>query len=383
MTARAVLLIQSPAMPDDEYEQAQKRLREAAELRKRLAEEAAAEHEAAAKAAAEEEDEEEDEEDEKADDTRFMSADAKLTHLPLHWAIITLCVCMGISFLINQVDGERMRQALTFAKDKGQLSEEDADLAERGITTYEKRQEYQRKLKNLRERRTELAHRARHILEGSEHHEDEEQSKVEKLADMPLTVDDFREYMQEKAGDRWERWRNTVTAIALVIGGLGLVVAAFMVRIAGAVVMGAVGAISGYVIGLDPLICLGAGAAGALIGSLLAPRLLLASIYSNAMFAGLIVGGIAGGGSVYLGSGSEGLGLMGLGVGALFGAMVALKFARQFYLCSVLANTAGLASFMLWVVWGEQFPYFSQITFAGLMIVDGLLTSLYHKVRYR
>lgn len=369
-------------MPDDEYEQAQKRLREAAELRKRLAEEAAAEHEAAAQQAADAAEEEE-EEDDKADDTRFMSADAKLTHLPLHWAIITLCVCVAISFLINQVDGERMRQALTFAKEKGQITEDDADLAERGISTYEKRQEYQKKLRTLRERRTELADRARHMLEGSDHHEDEEKSKVEKLADMPLTVDDFREYLQHKAADRWEQWRNTVTAIALIIGGLGLVVAAFMVRIAGAVALGAVGAISCYVMGLDPLICLGTGAVGALIGSLLAPRLLLASIYSNAMFAGLIVGGIAGGGSIFLGSGSEALGLLGLGVGAHFGAMVALKFARQFYLCSVLANTAGLASFMLWVVWGEQFPYFSQITFGGLMVIDGLLTRLYHKVRYR
>jgi hypothetical protein len=368
-------------MPEDEYEQAQKRLREAAELRKRLAEEAAAEHDAAARAAAEEAEEEE-EEDDKADDTRFMSADAKLTHLPLHWAIITLLVCMGISYLINQVDGERMRQALTFAKDKGQLSEDDADLAERGITTYEKRQEYQKKLKNLRERRSELAHRARHILESSEHHDEEEQSKVEKLADMPLTVDDFREYLEQKSGDRWGHYRNIATAFALVLGGLGLVVAAYMVRIAGAVLLGAVGAISSFVLGLDPLICIGVGLGGALIGSFLAPRLLLASIYSNAMFAGLIVGGIAGGGSIYLGSNSEALALLGLGVGALFGAMIALKFARQFYLCSVLANTAGMASFILWVVWGEPLPYFNQITFGGLMIVDGLLTRLYHKVRY-
>ncbi|MCC6150722.1 MAG: hypothetical protein IT461_10775 [Planctomycetes bacterium] len=372
-------------MPDDEYEQAQKRLREAAELRKRLADEAAAEHEAAARAATEETEEEaaaEEEEDDKADDTRFMSADAKLTHLPLHWAIITLCVCLGISFLINQVDGERMRQALTYAKDKGQLSQDDADLAERGISTYEKRQEYQKKLRGLRERRSELADRARHILEGSEHHEEEEKSGVEKLADMPLTIDDIREYLQEKTGSNWERYRNIATAFALVLGGLGLVVAAYMVRIAGAVLLGAVGATSSFVFGLDPMISIGVGLVGALIGSFLAPRLLLASIYSNAMFAGVIVGGIAGGGSIYLGSGSEGLALLGLGVGALLGAMIALKFARQFYLCSVLANTAGLASFVLWVVWGEQFPYFSQITFGGLMVVDGLLTRLYHKVRY-
>ncbi len=367
-------------MPDNEYEAAQKRLREAAELRKRLADEAAAEREAEQEA---EEEAEEEEKDERVDNTRYMSADAKLTHLRLHWALFTLLVCMGISFLINQVDGERMRQALSYAQDKGEISKDDKDLAERGISTFEKRKQYQEKMKELRSKRGELAHRARHILEGSEHEEGEDKSKVEKLADMPLTVDDFREYLQDRSGDRWEQYRNIATAFAIILGGLGLVVAAFMVRIAGAVALGAVGATTGFIFGMDPLIILGLGAGGALIGMWMAPRLLLASIYSNAMFAGLIVGGMAGGGSIYLGSGSEWLALMGLGVGALFGAMVALKFARQFYLCSVLANTAGMASFILWLVWGEQFAYFNQITFGGLMIVDGVLTRLYHKVRYR
>lgn len=371
-------------MPDDEYEAAQRRLREAAELRKRLADEAAAEREERERVEAEEAEEaEEEEKDERVDNTRYMSADAKLTHLRLHWALITLLVCMGISFLINQVDGERMRQALNFAQEKGEISKDDKDLAERGISTFEQRKKYQDKMKDLRSKRKDLAHRARHILENSEHHETEDQSKVEKLADMPLTMDDFRQYLEQQSGDRWEQYRNIATAFAIILGGLGLVVAAFMVRIAGAVALGAVGATTGFIFGMDPLIIGGMGLFGALIGMWMAPRLLLASIYSNAMFAGLIVGGMAGGGSIYLGTGSEWLALMGLGVGALFGAMVALKFARQFYLCSVLANTAGMASFILWLVWGEQFPYFNQITFGGLMILDGLLTRLYHKVRYR
>jgi hypothetical protein len=114
----------------------------------------------------------------------------------------------------------------------------------------------------------------------------------------------------------------------------------------------------------------------------LAPRMLLASIYSNALFAGLIIGGVALGGGVYLGTSDEVYGLLSLGVGALFGAMVALKFARQFYLCSVLANAAGMGSFILLVVWGERFEFFSQITFGGLMIVDAVLTRIYHRVRY-
>ncbi len=199
---------------------------------------------------------------------------------------------------------------------------------------------------------------------------------------MPLTLEAFRDWLQQKAGPNWERWRNSATAVALVIGGLGLVVAAFMVRIAGALALGLVGAVSGFVIGLDVMFVAGLGLIGAVIGMILAPRLLLASIYSNAMLAGIVVGGLAAGGATYLGTQSDGLGLAGLGLGAMFGAMVALKFARQFYLCSVLANTAGLASFILLLVWGEAFPFFSQVTFGGLMLTDGLLTRLYHKIRY-
>ncbi|KAA0216410.1 hypothetical protein EDM80_04370 [bacterium] len=377
-------------MSDDEREQARQHLRQAEELRARMAAELRAEQ-ARAEAETSDLDEEDAEEADAGDsapghdrstDTRILSPEAKLTHLPVIWALLTILLCMSLSYLVNQVDGERMRQALRFAQDKGELSQDDADLAEKGISTFEQRERYQKKLRELRAKRRELADRTRHLLEGSEHHDDEEQTRLDKLADMPLTLEAFRDWLQQKAGPDWDRWRNSATAVALVIGGLGLVVAAFMVRIAGALALGLVGAVSGFAIGGDVMWVAGLGLLGAIIGMILAPRLLLASIYSNAMLAGIVVGGLAAGGATYLGTQSEGLGLAGLGLGALFGAMVALKFGRQFYLCSVLANTAGLASFILLLVWGEAFPYFSQVTFGGLMLADGLLTRLYHKIRY-
>jgi uncharacterized membrane protein len=373
-------------MPDDEYQAAQNRLREAAELRKRLADEAAAEREEREREEAEEAEEaEEEEKDAKSDNTRFMSADAKLTHLRLHWAILTLLVCMGISYLINQVDGENMRKAIEVAKEHGELSEEDAKLAEKGLTTFEQRDEMREKFKKLKlkKRQRQLADKARHILDGTEHQKDEEKPLYQTFFSRGITGEELREWMEEKSGDKWVQYRNAASAVAVIIGGLGLVVAAFMVRIAGALFLGALGAISCFIVGLDPMFVAGGGLVGALLGSFLAPRMLLASIYSNALMAGLIIGGIAGGGAIYMGSANELLALLGLGVGALFGAMVALKFARQIYLCSVLANTAGMAMLILWVVWGEQFPYFTQITFGGLMIIDAVLTRLYHKVRYR
>lgn len=375
-------------MTDEEREQARQHLRQTEELRERMAAELRAEQERAARESSDPgEGEEADSGDsgpshDRSTDTRILSPEAKLTHLPVIWALLTILLCMSLSYLVNQVDGERMRQALHFAQEKGELSQEDTDLAEKGISTFEQRERYQKKLRELRAKRRELADRTRHLLEGSEHHDDEEQTRLDKLADMPLTLEAFRDWLQQKAGPDWERWRNSATAVALVIGGLGLVVAAFMVRIAGALALGLVGAVSGFVIGLDVMFVAGLGLIGAVIGMILAPRLLLASIYSNAMLAGIVVGGLAAGGATYLGTQSEGLGLAGLGLGAMFGAMVALKFARQFYLCSVLANTAGLASFILLLVWGEAFPFFSQVTFGGLMLTDGLLTRLYHKIRY-
>ncbi len=371
-----------PPSDTNEYAAAQKRLREAAELRKQLADEALAESEAEAEAA---EAAEEEAEAEKRDNTRFMSADRKLTHLPLHWAFLTLLVCMGLSFLANQVDGERMRQALSYAQDKGHIAKDDKDLAERGVTTFEQRKVYQEKLREINAKRAkhkELAHKARHILEASEHADEEEESKLEQLAEMPLTVEDFREWMEQKAGPQWSTYRNSATAIALVIGGLGLVVAAFMVRIAGAVALGLVGGVFGFFLGLDPLIIGAVALGGAVMGMWLAPRMLLASIYSNALLAGLIVGGAGSAGAVYIGTGEQWWALAALGLGALFGAMIAWKFARQFYLCSVLANTAGMGMFILWLFWGEAFPYFTQVTFGGLMITDGILTRLYQVVRY-
>lgn len=85
------------------------------------------------------------------------------------------------------------------------------------------------------------------------------------------------------------------TAIALN-RRTGPAAAAFMVRIAGAVALGWLAVCS--VLGLDPLI-IGAVALGrAVMGMWLAPRMLLASIYSNALLAGLIVGGAGSAGSV-------------------------------------------------------------------------------------
>ena len=122
--------------------------------------------------------------------------------------------------------------------------------------------------------------------------------------------------------------------------------------------------------------------AGALVGAWLAPKLLLANMLFNVTIAGFVLGGTTVGGGVYLATGNELYSIFGLGIGLVLGALIGFRYARQLFLSAVLANSAGFATLVLWLAWGELFPHFWPVTFGGLMICDAVATRIYHRVRW-
>ena len=297
-----------------------------------------------------------------------LPAAAKLTDLPMKWVLITLLVCIGVSELAQRVERKHL---LDTARDSGLLKEEEIEQAEDANELINERERIRTRIEELQERRRKF---------------DELQEKVDgetqEEADVPLTLESLRARLRSLAGDQYENYRRFATLIALLIGGLGLILLAVFVRALAAALIGGTAAAATFLLQVEPWIMWTSAGAGALIGAWLAPRLLLANMLFNVTLAGLILGGTTFGGGVYLATGNELYSIFGLGVGLVVGALIGFKYARQLFLSAVLANSAGFATLVLWLAWGELFPHFWPVTFGGLMIFDAVATRIYHRVRW-
>lgn len=304
-------------------------------------------------------------------DTSSLPVAAQLTRLPLKWIAITLLVCAGVAHLAQRVEN---RHLLDAAQKQGWVSKEQREQADDAQELYRQREDIQRRLSELKERRRKLQET---MDRGGEPPPEEKD-----LTDAPLTLEALRAEIRERAGDSFDNYRRLGTAVALAFGGLGLILLALFVRVLWAAILGGAAFGATFLMGLEPWIMWSATGAGALLGAWLGPRLLVAGMYSNATLAGLVLGAVAGGGGVYLGTGHELGALLATGAGAIGGAVLGFKFARPLFLSSVLANCAGTATSLLWLLWGDLFPHFWPLTFAGLVVVDGVATRLYHRLRW-
>lgn len=304
------------------------------------------------------------------DDT--LPAAAKLTDLPLKWVLLTLIICIGIGELAQRVERKHLIDA---ARDSGIVAEKDAETADEVDRLARDREEIQKRIRELREKRESI----RNPLED-EPKEPEENAEEEPR--IPLTLESLRAEVRRLAGDRYDGYRRFVTAVALLSGAFGLILMAVFVRLLAAAVLGGIAGGAAFFLDVEPWVMWTAAGAGAGLGALIAPRLLLANMLFNVAIVGLVVGGVALGGGVYLGTGEELYAIFGLGIGMVAGALLGLKFARPLFLSAVLANAAGFATLLLWLLWGELYPHFWPVTFGGLMIIDAVATRIYHKVRW-
>lgn len=305
-------------------------------------------------------------------DTSSLPVAAQLTRLPLKWIVITLLVCAATAHLAQRVEN---RHLLDAAQKQGWVDEEQRKQADDAQELVRQREDIQRRMAELKERRRKL----QETLErgGAPPPGDEKD-----ITDVPLTLEALRAEIRELAGPSYDNYRRLGTAVALALGGLGLILLALFVRLLWAAVLGGAAFGAAFLTGQETWIVWGSAAAGAALGAWLGPRLLVASMYSNATLAGLVLGGIAAGGGVYLSTGHELGALVATGAGTIGGAVLGFKFARPLFLSSVLANCAGAATSLLWLLWGDLFPHFWPLTFAGLVVVDGVATRLYHRLRW-
>ncbi|MCA8936957.1 MAG: hypothetical protein KDB68_12225 [Planctomycetes bacterium] len=297
-----------------------------------------------------------------------LPAAARLTDLPLKWVLLTLILCIGASELAQRVERKQLIQA---ARDSGLLKEEDAAKADEVDQVVKDREKIQDRIRELKQRRDEIEKIG----------EDEDES-AEEAPEIPLTMESLRAEIRRLAGDQYESYRKFATLIALLVGGLGLILLAVFVRALAAALIGGVAAGAAFFLQVEPWIMYTAGGVGALLGAWLAPRLLLANMLFNVALAGMLLGATLFGGGIFMVTGNELYSIFGLGIGLVFGALIGFKFARPLFLSAVLANAAGSATFVLWLAWGDLYPHFWPITFGGLMITDAILTRIYHKVRW-
>ncbi|MCA8912924.1 MAG: hypothetical protein KDB82_14585 [Planctomycetes bacterium] len=297
-----------------------------------------------------------------------LPAAAKLTDLPLKWVLIVLLFCIGASELGQRVERKQLIQA---AKDSGLIKEEEAEKADEVNQLVKDREKLQDRIRELQKRRDELDKL------GEDTPDD-----AEEPPEIPLTMESLRAEIRRIAGDQYESYRKFATLIALLIGGLGLILLAVFVRVLAAALIGGIAGGAAFFLQVDPWIMYAAAAVGAALGAWLAPRLLLANMLFNVAIAGMVLGATLAGGGVFLATGNELYSIFGLGVGLVVGALIGFKFARPLFLSAVLANAAGFATFVLWLAWGDLYPHFWPITFGGLMIIDAVATRIYHKVRW-
>lgn len=293
---------------------------------------------------------------------------AKLTDLPWLWIVLATLVCVGASLVGQFVEVKHLKKVV---QESGLLKPEEKQAAEDAEQIVADREKIQQRLRELKDRKRKL----RELTE--------EPAQEEKdITDVPLTIEGLRAEIRDRAGESFENYRRFGTLGALVIGGFGLILLALFVRALWAALFGGVAFAACFLAGLDPWITWGVAALAAAVGAWLGPKLLLAAVVSNTMFAGLVIGGILAGGSVYLGTASELYALIGLGAGAVLGLVLGYKFARPLFLSAVLANTAGMSATALWLIWGDLYPFFWPSTLGGLMLFDGVATRLYHRLRW-
>lgn len=362
---------------------------------------------------------------------------ATLTNLPLKWLLLTLIVCIGVSYLWQQVEQQHL---VNTVRAKGLMSEDEIKAARSSRNLREQREAVSRRVREHVRVRRQLreAEKSRSATRPGTRRDktkadamaplapkgsavgiytagvfaftdtaaDSKNSKDGKanpfslpdLSDLPdisglmdelqqfeipMTPEALREWIKIQAGDQYEEGRKTATLIALGVGAFGLILLAIVVRVIGAMVLGGATFAATFFTGVEPVwMWVGTGVA-ALAGFMLAPRVLLATVYGNGALAGMVIGAVALGGGTYMFTEVDTQGLMGVGVGAAAGALAGIKLARPLYLCALLANTAGLATAVLWLCWGDLFEHFVPVTFGGLMITDAVITRIYHKVRWK
>ena len=296
-----------------------------------------------------------------------LPAAAKLTDLPMKWVLLTLLLCIGVSELSQRVE---RKQLIESAREAGLLKEEEAAQARKANELVDEREKIQERIRDLQQRRKQ----AEKLVE--------DKPDVEEEQKIPLTMESLRAEIRRLAGDQFESYRKFATLIALLTGGIGLILLAVFVRLLAAALIGGLAGGVLFFLQVDPWIMWTGVAVGAAIGAWLAPRLLLANMLFNVTLAGMVLGGAGFGGGVYLATTSELYSIFGAGIGLVLGALIGFKFSRQLFLSAVLANSAGFATLILWLAWGELYPHFWPVTFGGLMIVDAVATRIFHRVRW-
>ncbi|MCA8916518.1 MAG: hypothetical protein KDB90_14020 [Planctomycetes bacterium] len=297
-----------------------------------------------------------------------LPAAAKLTDLPMKWVLMTLLVCISVQELAQRVE---RRQLIQSAEKSGLIKQEEADQARKADELVREREKIQDRIRELQERKK----RADKLVNGPD-------AEAEADAKIPLTMEALRAEIRRIAGDQFDSYRKFATLIALLVGGIGLILMAVFVRLLAAAILGGMVGVTLFFLQVDPWIMWASTAAGAAFGAWLAPRLLLANMLFNVALAGMMIGGASLGGGVYLATMDELYAIFGLGVGVVLGALLGFKYARPLFLCAVLANAAGFATLILWLGWGELYPHFWPVTFGGLMIIDAVATRIFHKVRW-
>ncbi len=308
-----------------------------------------------------------------------LPAAAKLTDLPLKWMFAAIVVCVGVTLIGQKVEVKQLRQVIA---DSGLLKPDDQKQADDGADQVERivadRQALQKRLQELKERKRKMQELTQRDPDPSA----PEPAQNKDLTDVPLTVEGLRGEIKARAGPEFESYRSIGTLVVLCVGGFGLILLALFVRLLWAGLFGGVAFAVAFFLGAETWLVWTVTALAAALGGWLGPKLLLAAVLTNTTLACMIIGGLSAGGGVYLGTGSELYALGGLGAGIVLGAVVGFKFARKLFLSSVLANSAGMAATSLWLLWGDLFPYFWPATMGGLMLLDGLATRLYHRIRW-
>lgn len=298
---------------------------------------------------------------------------AKLTDLPMIFLLAAVVMCAGATLIGQLVEAEHLHQIV---HELGLPHEEPA-----GTATPEPVDQLKQDRLALQKRVRELKQRQRNFEKSTRASPATVQPEPEERG-IPLTIEAVREELRLRAGENFEAYRRFATLIALLVGGLGLILLAVFVRVLWAAIFGAAAFGLTFALELNPWVVWTATLLAGSFGAWLGPKLLLAAVLTNTTLAGTVLGGLAVGGGVYLLSGNELYALVGLGAGVVLGAVAGFKYARPLFLSAVVANTAGVAALTLWLLWGDLFPYFWPVTMGGLMLFDGLATRLYHRMRW-
>lgn len=315
-----------------------------------------------------------------------LPASAKLTDLPLKWVLLALLLCIGISELAQRVE---RRHLIEKAAETGLLNEKEAEQARDTSDIADERKRIQDRMRELKERRREFDKIGKDATSpkppkfdpASKDKANDEDDDGE-VAGIPITLEALRAEIRRISGDSFDSHRRFATLSALLAGAFGLILMAIFARLLAAALLGALAFGTCYFIEVQNWILWLSTGVAALLGAWLAPRLLLANMLFNVSLAGMVLGGATVGGGVYLATLNELYAIFGLGAGLVLGAVIGFKFYRQLFLTAVLINSAWSATLILWLLWGDLFPHFWPVTFGGLMILDGVATRIYHKVRW-